>query len=57
MTPLPPQPTPLIQPCAMPAVTVAALGILALFMLPGGWKLLSLAAIPLAMGKSLECMQ
>lgn len=49
--------TPLIQPCAMPAATIAALGILALFMLPGWWKVLSLAAVPIAMGKSLECMQ
>lgn len=49
--------TPLIQSCAMPAVTIAALGVLALFMLPGGWKLLSLAAVPLVMAKSLECMQ
>ena len=41
----------------MAAIGIAVAGVLALFMLPGGWKLLSLAAIPLAMGKSLECMQ
>ncbi len=48
--------TPLIRPCAMSAVAVLALGTLAFFMLPGGWKLLALAAVPVAMGKSLECM-
>lgn len=54
-----PTPTtqPLIKPCAMPAVTALALGAAALFMLPGAWKLIGLAAIPVAMGKSLECMQ
>lgn len=49
--------TPLIRPCAMPAVTVAALGVFGLFVLPGAWKLLALLAVPVAMGKSLECMQ
>lgn len=55
MTPTPTT-TPLIQPCAMPAVTVIGLGVLALFMLPGAWKLLALVAVPVAMGKSLECL-
>lgn len=57
MTPMPPTVAPLIRPCAMPAVEIAAVGVLALFMLPGAWKLLALAAVPLVMGKSLECMQ
>lgn len=48
---------PTIRPCAQPAAVVLALGALGLFVLPGAWKILSLAAVPIAMGKSLDCMQ
>lgn len=48
---------PVIRPCAQPAAMILAAGALGLFVLPGFWKVLSLAAIPLAMGKSLNCLE
>lgn len=50
-------PVPLIRPCAQPAAVIIGLGIFGLFVLPGAWKILALATVPWAMGKSLNCLQ